>query len=372
MLSIFRSQTKGVLRRWQQQKQPNQRRSACRRRQLPRQAVKLSFQGTPLEKQFELLKPLLSKLDVDLETLYLAGITNLQFGDGVAADAAFARAARLAPNDSRVGTALAMRKFGKGDSGAAFAELTDIAAKDKGEMADLALIGMRMRRREYDAALAAVENLDKKRPSQALVADMRGQVLLAKRDTTGARASFERALSLSPAYLPAAGRLAALDMGDGKFDLARQRIESVLKADPKHNDALMALADLKYRQGGTVDQVAELYRAAQVANPTEKGPRMALTEFLLERRAAQKALVAAREALASLPNDVDVLEALGRAQLANGQAEQHDAPHQLYGVGLGCQLLVTHAGREGSDRHERQKPAHLLTRSGQPNVQDAG
>ena len=273
-------------------------------------------------KALEVLKPLLSKSDVDLETLYLAGIASLQSGNGVAADAAFARAARLSPNDLRVGTALAMRKFGKGDPGAAFAELTDIAAKDKGEVADLALIGMRMRRREYDAAQTAVENLDKKLPGQALLADMRGRVLLAKRDTTGARASFERALSLSPTYLPAAGRLAALDMGDGKFDLARQRIESVLKVDPKHNDALMALADLKYRQGGTVDQVAELYRAAQAANPTEKGPRMALIEFLLERRAAQKALVAAREALVSLPNDVDVLDALGRAQLANGQAEQ--------------------------------------------------
>ncbi len=290
--------------------------------QIRRQLAQLYLRNGNSSKALDALKPLLARDDVDLESLYLAGMANLQAGNSAASDAAFARAVRVSPEDPRIATALALRKISQGDIDGGFAALTAIAAADKGELADLALIGMRMRRREHDAALTAVDVLDKKLPGQALVADLRGRVLLSKRDIAGARASFERALVLSPKYMPAAGRLAALDIGEQKFDVAWQRIETVLKADPKQNEALMALADLKYRQGGTVDEVAELYRAAQRANPTEKSPRMALVEFLLERRAVAKALVAAQEALVTFPNDVDVLDAVGRAQMTNGQAEQ--------------------------------------------------
>ena len=120
---------------------------------------------------------MLGRDDVDLESLYLAGMANLQAGNSAASVAAFARAVRVSPEDPRIATALALRKISQGDVDGGFASLTAIAAADKGELADLALIGMRMRRREHDAALTAVDVLDRKLPGQALVADLRGRVL---------------------------------------------------------------------------------------------------------------------------------------------------------------------------------------------------
>lgn len=273
-------------------------------------------------KLLEVLKPLLARADADADSLYLGAMAYLQSGNAARAEVFFARASSVAPNDPKIGTAAALRQLSRGDSVAAFAALSSIAAGDKGEIADLATIGAHVRRREFDAALTAVDALSRKFPQQPFVEDLRGRVQLGMKNVSEARASFERAGTLSPAYFPSVGRLAALDLSEGRPEEARKRIEAVLKVDPKNNDALLARADLRFKMGGSVDEVAELYRQAQRANPGEKGPLLALAEFLLGSRQASKALVAAQDALVALPHDVDVLDVLGRAQIAAGNVQQ--------------------------------------------------
>ena len=81
----------------------------------------------------------------------------------------------------------------------------------------------------------------------------------AKRASTAARKAFEQALSKDAKFFPAILGLAALELGDGKPELARTRLEAALQSDPDNIDVHMALAELTARTGGGKEAVAALF-----------------------------------------------------------------------------------------------------------------
>jgi len=277
--------------------------------------------GQPLRAQ-EVLKPLLDRPDVDALTLDLAAEAALQLGDATNAEAYFGRAAKLSPNDATSRTALAMAQLSSGNADVGLAQLQEIASSDKGSLADMALISNRLRQRDYPAALKAIDSLERKQPDKPVAAQLRGQVQLARRDIAAARQSFERALAIDPLYFPAATSLASLDMRDGKPDDARKRFDKLLAADPKDLRALLAIVELRARTGASKDEISSLLANAIRLNPTNARPRLVLIEMNLRAADTKAALAAAEEGVAALPASPELLEALGRAQLASGSTEQ--------------------------------------------------
>ena len=65
-----------------------------------------------------------------------------------------------------------------------------------------------------------------------------------------------------------------------------------------------------------------LINKAVTANPSEAAPHLLLVEFHLRNNNAKLALAAAQNAVAALPDSPDVLDALGRAQVAAGESNQ--------------------------------------------------
>jgi tetratricopeptide (TPR) repeat protein len=90
--------------------------------------------------------------------LSLAAQAQMMKGDAAAADAIFARAAKLKPDDLRVRMAIALSNAAKGKGPAALAELRAVAAADKGTNADMALINLLVRTNDAAGALKAVDN----------------------------------------------------------------------------------------------------------------------------------------------------------------------------------------------------------------------
>ena len=74
--------------------------------------------------------------------------------------------------------------------------------------------------------------------------------------------------------LPAAANLARLDLADKKPEDAKKRFDAVLAKDPKNVPALLALAELRARSGGSPDEVAALIEKAIAADPTAVLPRL--------------------------------------------------------------------------------------------------
>jgi len=267
------------------------------------------------------LKPLVDSAK-DASAMTLAGEAYLASGDLAKAQAAFARAVKIDPAYNRARTALAVIEIQRGKVSEGVSELEAITTIDEGTTADMALIVTHLAGGKYDAALQALDKLEKKTKDKAFAANLRGRVFLMKKDRVAARASFEQALSLRPGYYAPAGSLAALDLDEKKPDAAAARLDLVLKADPRNVQALLAKAQLKDRIGGSEDEVAMLVDAAIKVDPSDPRPRLQLVSLYLGRGDPQKALAAAQSANAAIPDNPDLLDALGKAQLARGLPEE--------------------------------------------------
>lgn len=272
-------------------------------------------------KALEALKPALDRIENSPTMLALAGETYLLNGEPDKAAEYFGKSAKLDPDNAARKTSVAIAHLAQGKV-SALEELEAISERDSGTTADMALITGYLRGGQLDKALKAIDGLEKKQPDNPVTHNLRARTLLGKKDAAGARASFEKALALSPTFFPAAASLAALDLADKKPEDARKRFDGVLAADPRHVQALLAVAQLRANAGGSPDEVAGLIGKAVSANPQDTAPRLALINHHLNTKDNKKALSAANEAAAAIPDKPEILDALGRTQQLAGDTNQ--------------------------------------------------
>lgn len=273
-------------------------------------------------KAIAILQPILDQENVDSELLFVAGEAFLQNGDLKQAEKYFEDAVRQSPQDGRKKTALALTHIMLGSADASFDELKNITISDSGVTADLALISVHMKRQEFEKALIAIGNLEKKQPNKPLAFFLRAQALLAMRNNSDARKNFEHALTLDPDFFGAVAGLARMDLNENKSDIAKRRFESVVARNPKNNQAWLALAELAARTGASPGEIIKLITNSITANPSDQASRLALTKFHLLNKNSKQALLSAQNAVAALPDSAEVLEALGLAQQASGELNQ--------------------------------------------------
>ncbi len=271
----------------------------------------------------EFLEPLLKAKPEDPGLLSLAAEIAMSEGNYKEATRLYEKALAADPKNVVRQTRLGQAFIGSGnvDEGVQVLE----AAAGSGSQniqADLSLIALHMNRRETDKAKAALEELLTKQPDNPIVHNMKGLVLLATRDNDGARKSFERALELQPTFFPAAANLAQLDVRKGDQKAALGRYRSILEKDPKQEQALLATVLLLQQSNAMPAQVEEAINQAVEANPTSIRSHLAKINYMLGQRRAQDAVTAAQNAVAVVPDSPQLLEALGRAQLAAGDSNQ--------------------------------------------------
>ncbi len=290
----------------------------------PRRLLVLTYlRSDQVERARDALEPLLTLTPNDVAALNLAGEVALANKEIDQAAEYYKKALAVDPKNAGVQTRLGQAHLAAGDTQQAIQDLETAAAEDPGQyQADLALLVLHLSRNELDKAQAAADALRKKQPNNPLTYNLAGLVGLAKRDPALARSSFEHALQLQPAYLPAARNLAMLDMRDGKPEVARQRYEAIVAKDPKNEQALLALVNLLQQTQAPTAEIDKAIERAIAANSASPGPRIIKVNILLQRRDPKTALLAAQQAQAALPQDLQVLDALGRASLAAGEYEQ--------------------------------------------------
>ena len=264
----------------------------------------------------------LRRIPDDPVLLRFAGEAQVLNGNAPGALRLFERAAELEKGGSAARVRLAQVRLTQGEAARAMADLERIsAAEPSAVQADLALYAAHMSRREYDKALAVVATIEKKQPG-ALPNELRGNVQLGKRDYAGARASFGKALAAEPGRLSAARSLAALDLLENKPADAKARYEKMIAADPRNEQLEIALAELLAVSGAPAADVRATLDRATAANPASPNARIALIGHLRRAGDLRGALEAARGAAAALPEDPQVIEALGTMQLANQEYGQ--------------------------------------------------
>ncbi|GHU29396.1 hypothetical protein AGMMS50256_14190 [Betaproteobacteria bacterium] len=281
--------------------------------------------GKP-DKALGVLQPILNQIDDNSDMLALAGEVFMQNGEVEKASTYFEKAIALDPKSKGKQTAFALSHLAMGETETAYKELEKIAATDVGMQADFALISSQLRSRKFEQALKSIDNLEKKRAGDLLVGpridNLRGTALLGMRDVNGARVSFEQALQKNPEYFPATENLARLDLAAKKPDDAKKRFEDVLARNPKSSMAMLALAELQARTGGTMDEVLALLNRAMAENPSDLASRLALINFYIGAKEFRKAVAAAQEASGVFPDNPLIMDAEGKAQQATQNYNQ--------------------------------------------------
>ncbi|MBL0150805.1 MAG: tetratricopeptide repeat protein [Ideonella sp.] len=111
-------------------------------------------------------------------------------------------------------------------------------------------------------------------------------------------------------------------MAERKPDAALKRIEAFLTREPKFYPALLAVADLRRQAGAKPEEVTALLGDAVKASPIDAQPRLVLVDYLLSQGQNKASRAAAQEGIAAMPEDFQLLDAVGRTQLANGETQQ--------------------------------------------------
>lgn len=268
------------------------------------------------------IQPLLDSHRASARTYELAGQAQLRAGNFDLSADYLGNAAKLDPGNTVTRTYLAMARLKSAGNDSTVAELQSIAAADKAAFADLALVSLLISFKDFDRALKAVDNIEKKISTGTVALNLRGQIHVLKKDEAGARQYFEQALKIEPRDLQAASSLAAMDLANKQPKAAQGRIEAILAAAPNNYAALTAKAKLLALTGGSVDDITDTLTKAVAAAPNEPEARLMLVEALLAARKAKAAQDAAAEAVSVLPSNTNLLDALGRAQTSTGDFNQ--------------------------------------------------
>lgn len=263
------------------------------------------------------LAPLLKDGTQDPQLLALAAEVAMQSRDFAQAAQYLEKAAALSPDAAALHTSLGMARLGMGDKGKAMAELERATAlAPQSEQAGVMLVRTALSLQQLDKATAAVKALVAANSGSAVARDLEGGVNLAKGDRAGARASFDKAVSLAPTSFSPVMHLAQMDMTDNKPDAAKQRLVAFLEKDKKNVEAMSALASLALSQKHEAEATSWLEQAS-AQNPDAVAPAQQLAMHYLRTKQQAKALTLVRKLQTANPANAELLDLLGQTQLAN-------------------------------------------------------
>ena len=264
------------------------------------------------------LDPFLAKHADDAKLLALTGEAHLQAKDYEKAQNYLDKAAEREPENAAIKTSQAAGQLAMGDRQDALADLEKAASlNSKAGKADLALVMLHLKGQEYDEAIQAIDNLEKKLSANPVTFNLRAAALLGKKDLAGARKALGQALAIQPNFFPAAYNLAKLDMQANMLEAARKRFESILAHDKDNVKAMLALADLAAAEKNDKDYVSWIEKAIK-ADPNAVHTYVPLVRYYLAKKENNRALSLAKQAANANPEDLGALNLLGTTQMSTG------------------------------------------------------
>ena len=272
------------------------------------------------DRALETLEPAVERYPEDAQLLAMLGNAYLQVGRFQEGSELLSQAVAINPELAALRTQLAFGLLAQGNTGEAITELQ--TAVDLGQdlvQADVLLVLSHLRNKEIDQALEAGQALEKKAPDNPVAFNLTGLAYLAAGERDKAEARFLQALAIDPKFVTAEINLARLELEANRPAKAREHFQSVLSKAPENMNALIGMAMLAERDNdrpGMYDWLAK----AQQRNPKSSKPGILLVQSHLKDGDTLKALQAARELVATFPDQSAVLRVLGLAQLAADEA----------------------------------------------------
>ena len=163
-----------------------------------------------------------------------------------------------------------------------------------------------------NAALRIYHALETDSPKDPQLHLLLGDTLLQQKDDPGARLEFDRALELSPDYLPALEQVVHLDLQDKQYDAAQLRLQQQIGTNPKSVALQLLLADVQIARGATNQAEATLLKTITM-QPASPEPYLLLAQLYLAAHEDQSAVAQLQTTLDREPKDPGALMLLGMA-----------------------------------------------------------
>ncbi len=166
--------------------------------------------------------------------------------------------------------------------------------------------------RDFKSAVQAAQTLINKQPDKAMPLNLLGVAYLGLKDKEQARANFDLALKRQPEFVTAALNFARMDVTEGDFKRAKQRLNRVLNREPKNIAAMLEMATLAVAS----------YRILLKLRPLSPEVTLRLATALASIGNYKEALVQARRSLDLAPDSIRVRQQLVRIAHANGDLDK--------------------------------------------------
>ena len=216
-------------------------------------------------------------------------------------------------------TALGLSLLRSGQAGTATAQLeAALKADPRQTQAATSLVALYLRAGQAPKAVVVAESLVKQQPNNAGFFNLLGMARNDTRDINGARAAFTEAARLDTGFVTPKLNLARIDIATKAYDAAVLKLNAILKADEKNAEAMVELASIAERKGQPADALRWLEKASDLAGPKETRWGLALSDYHLRNGRAAAALESVKKVSFKAPEDLNVLLAYAKAQLASG------------------------------------------------------
>jgi tetratricopeptide (TPR) repeat protein len=215
------------------------------------------------------------------------------------AEEAFNEVLRLNPRAAAARVELARLRIRSGAEDAVVVATEAAKADPRSLDGRLTLARALMAQRDYAKAQEVLGAVVSAAPGVAVVHAQMGTLLARKKDTTAARASFNRALELDPLQIEAASGLTSLDFAAGLQAAALGRLDAMVAKAPR-NAPLLVTAASAHASAGAMDRAESLLVTAievDAASMTAYSllGRIYLSQKRLDAARAQFEKIAARQ-----------------------------------------------------------------------------
>jgi putative PEP-CTERM system TPR-repeat lipoprotein len=273
-----------------------------------------------LDRAIEVLETYLKAQPNDGQAMTMLGSALMAKGRNAPATALMQKAL-LTHDDPSLHTVLGISLIRGGQASSGIAELEMSYKKNpKQTGAAIALINAYLKTGQSAKAVLVADQLVKLQPNNAEYFNLLGMAQGQSKNLTAARAAFEQSMKLVNTYSPPKLNLARLDIAAKAYDAAASRLTALLKADPRNTEAMMEMATVSERTGKLADAQLWLEKASDISGPKEVRWNLALANFHLRNGNATAALEAGKKALSKSPDDLQVMLAVAKANLALGDA----------------------------------------------------
>ncbi len=211
-------------------------------------------------------------------------------GDDNAAIISLNQALVISPEFREAQLLLATVNLRLGNAGVVATSLKGFIQKYPTIFEGYSILGDALRvQRDFNAALALYNEIEKRFPGREQTSLYRGMILKELGKPAEARAAFEQALSRNPNSTAAIDQLVDLDIEAKNFTGAQRRLDAILIARPDVPELHVARARLYMVQGDTAKMEASLRDALKI-NPDLTQPYMLLARIYIESGQSAKAL----------------------------------------------------------------------------------